>query len=302
MKRNPQLTWRAAPAGAPEGKHVAIIGGTNGIGRALGRRLAAQGADVIVVGRTFRDADRAGIRFIEADLSLMREARRVASLLPAEALDAVIFTAGIIAAPQREETAEGIERDMAVSYLNRLAILDAIAPQLGSGRAPGARRPRVFVMGYPGSGATGVPEDLNAEHAYKPMPVHMNTVVGNEALVLDAARRYPRAAFFGLNPGLVHTGIRDNFLGKGSIKWRVANALFSLLAPSAARYAERIVPLLFSPDLDAHRGAMFDNRGRAILASEGLGPDRIAAFMDASERLIARAGVRTAGAGASSCA
>ncbi len=32
------------------------------------------------------------------------------------------------------------------------------------------------------------------------MPVHMNTVAGNEMLVLDAAKRYPNASIFGLNP------------------------------------------------------------------------------------------------------
>jgi hypothetical protein len=45
----------------------------------------------------------------------MREARRVAAALPAEPLDLVIFTTGIMAGPKREVTAEDIERDMAVS-------------------------------------------------------------------------------------------------------------------------------------------------------------------------------------------
>jgi len=35
----------------------------------------------------------------------MREAQRVAALLPAETLDLLIFTAGIFAGPKREETA-----------------------------------------------------------------------------------------------------------------------------------------------------------------------------------------------------
>jgi NAD(P)-dependent dehydrogenase (short-subunit alcohol dehydrogenase family) len=34
---------------------MAMIGGTNGIGRALARLFTANGADVVVVGRTFRD-------------------------------------------------------------------------------------------------------------------------------------------------------------------------------------------------------------------------------------------------------
>lgn len=48
-----------------------------------------------------------------------------------------------------QETGEGLERDMAVSYLSRLAILDAYAPRLASAAAGGAGQAplRVFVMG-----------------------------------------------------------------------------------------------------------------------------------------------------------
>ena len=45
----------------------------------------------------------------------------------------------------------------------------------------------------------------------------MNTVAGNEAMVLDGASRYPAINFYGLNPGMVKTDIRSHFLGKGSI-------------------------------------------------------------------------------------
>lgn len=95
---------------------------------------SAKGNELSVANRwaiTFRDSDASGIEFIKADLSLMREAQRIAALLPAETLDLVIFTTGILAAPKRLETAEGIERDMAVSYLSRLVIVREIAPRLG---------------------------------------------------------------------------------------------------------------------------------------------------------------------------
>jgi NAD(P)-dependent dehydrogenase (short-subunit alcohol dehydrogenase family) len=289
MKRNMALKWHEQPLPELTGKRVAIIGGTGGIGRGLSRYLASQGADVEVVGQTFRDADVPGIKFVKADLSLMREARRVAALLEAGSLDLLIFTTGIFAAPRRQETAEGIERDLAVSYLNRFVILHAIAARLGTQRAPSSGKPRVFVMGYPGTGQTGVAEDLNAETSYKAMPAHMNTVAGNEMLVLDAARRYPNAAFFGLNPGLIKTNIRDNFFGKASWKSRVVESVIGLLTPTADDYARRISPLLFSPDIEGHSGAMFNNKGQAILPSAGLSPGHIARFMAASEALGAQA-------------
>jgi NAD(P)-dependent dehydrogenase (short-subunit alcohol dehydrogenase family) len=252
MTRDKSLVWHPVDPSTLhlEGAKVAIIGGTGGIGRALSRFLASRGATVVVVGRTFRDSDVPGIEFLEADLGLMREAKRVGQALPAETLDLVIFTTGIFVAPRRQETAEGIERDLAVSYLSSLVILREIAPRLGKARPAIRWKPRVFVMGYPAS--------------------------GNELLVLDAARRYPNARFFGLDPGLM----------KGMV---------GLLTPSRETYSRRVAPLLVSPDLEAHNGAMFDWKGHAILPSPRLtDTSYVDAFITASEELVSRASIRLA--------
>jgi NAD(P)-dependent dehydrogenase (short-subunit alcohol dehydrogenase family) len=290
MKRDKNFTWRRIdPASLDlQGIKVAIVGGTGGIGRALGRLIASRGADVIVVGRTFRDADVPRIAFINADLSLMREAKRVGAVLPAETLDIVVFTTGIFAAPRRQETPEGIERDMAVSYLSRLVILREIAPRLAATRRAAPMKPRVFVMGYPGTGQAGMLDNLNGEKSYRATPVHMNTVAGNEMLVLDAAKRYPNVNVFGLNPGLLKTEIRNNFLGEGTLRSRVVEWMIGMVNPSVETYAERLTPLLVSPDLEAHSGAMFDQKGNAILPSPKLTDAAyVTAFIAASEALVA---------------
>jgi hypothetical protein len=58
---------------------------------------------VNVVGQTFRDPGVPGIEFLQADLSLMREAERVGALLPAETLDLVLFTTAIYALVERRQ-------------------------------------------------------------------------------------------------------------------------------------------------------------------------------------------------------
>jgi NAD(P)-dependent dehydrogenase (short-subunit alcohol dehydrogenase family) len=291
MARDKSFAWhRVEPASLDlKGTDIAIVGGTGGIGRALSRFASARGASVTVVGQSFRDGDVQGIQFVKADLSLMSEARRVGVALPAETLDVVVFTTGIFAAPKRQETVEGLERDMAVSYLSRLVILREIAPRLGKSRTAAKLKPRVFVMGFPGTGQAGTLEDLNAEKSYGAMRVHMNTVAGNEMLVLDAARRYPNASFFGLNPGLIKTNIRNNFLGEGSLKSRLAEWMIGLMTPSAETYAEGVAPLLVAPDLEGHSGAMFDRKGQPILPSPKLtDPAHVSAFIAASEGLVSR--------------
>jgi hypothetical protein len=142
-----------------------------------------------VVWRTFRDAPAARLTFVAADLSSMSEAVRLGLELPVEPFDVVLFTAGIIAAKTREETHEHVERDVAISYLSRLAVLQGLSSRLGSAREDGAPRPRVFVMGSHGVGEIGDPEDLNSEENYKPLVAHANTIAGNEILVLAAKDR-----------------------------------------------------------------------------------------------------------------
>lgn len=294
MTKNPRIAWRRVPTASLDlsGYATAVVGGTGGIGREIARKLAARGARVIVVGQTFRDEGSPNLTFVKADLGLLREAQRVARELPAEDLDLVVFTTGIFAAPTREETAEGIERDMAVSYLSRRVMMRELAPRLGERRPPerAGRKPRVFVMGYPGAGQAGTLGDLNAEKSYAAMTVHMNTVAGNEMLVLDAAARYPELTVFGLNPGLIKTNIRDNFLGKGSLRSRFAETLIGWMTPTPERYAERIVPLLVSPDVEAHGGAMFDAKGHAVEPTPALTDrGRVEAFLAESDALVARA-------------
>jgi NAD(P)-dependent dehydrogenase (short-subunit alcohol dehydrogenase family) len=269
-------------------KQLAVIGGTNGLGRAIAQQALARGADVTVVGRTFRDDPAARLTFMAADLSSMSEAVRLGRELPAESFDVVLLTTGIIAAKTREETPEHVERDMAISYLNRLAVLQGLSPRLGSARTEQAPRPRVFVMGSPGYGALGNPDDLNSEGNYKPLVAHANTVAGNEALVLGANDRFPNPAFFGLAPGLIKTGIRNNFLGNGITHTLVETAI-GLVTQSPEAYAKRIVPILFAPELEGRTGLMFGSKGQPVLPTQGFDKSYVDRYMSASETLLRHA-------------
>lgn len=291
MKRDLSLKWHNVDPGSLRGRRAIVVGGTGGVGRAVSQALAARGAQVTVVGQTFRDADIANISFVQADLSLLKDAERVARELSAEQADLLVFTTGIFAAPKRQVTAEGIERDMAVSYLNRLVMLRNLAPRLGTQRIDGSLHARVFIMGYPGTGQLGTPDDLNSDRAYKVMAAHMNTVAGNEALVVNSAHRYPDLGVFGLNPGLIKSSIRSNLMGADSLKHRIMEWLIGKLAPSADDYAARILPLLVSPDLDQRSGVFFNRKAQAILPSEGMNEAYAKRYIAASAVLIAKTGV-----------
>lgn len=99
MKRDNSVLWTYQDPSLIDFKplNVAVIGGTGGTGRAISRLLALGGANVFVIGQTFRDSGVKGINFIKGDLSSIAEAKRVANELPVEKLDIAIFTTGIFA-------------------------------------------------------------------------------------------------------------------------------------------------------------------------------------------------------------
>lgn len=288
MKRDKSFSYTSPAKPDFTGRRVAVIGGTGGIGRAFAQAFAARGAEVTVVGRKFRDQGVSGIDFVAADLSLMTEARRIGETLPAESYDLILFTTGIMAGPQRELTPEGIERDLAISYLSRLVILRHMADRLGAG----GKRPRVFVMGFPGVGQKAAIEDLNSEKSYGRMKAHMNTVAGNEALILDAAQRFPKFDTFGLNPGFVKTDIRGNLFGGKNWIYHLMEGLTGLLIKDADTYASRILPLFVAPELKGRSGMMFDDKARAIHASSWLDKASVSELINASKAVIRdRAGI-----------
>jgi hypothetical protein len=57
---------------------------------------------------------------------------------------------------------------------------------------------------------------------------------------------------------------------------------------SADTYAGRIVPLLFSTDIESASGAFFNQKAIAILPSETMTPSYIDQYMAASDKLLKR--------------
>ena len=285
------IQWTRQPVASLDlsGKRVAVIGGTGGVGRALALAMAEKGAEVLVVGRTFRDQETKNISFLACDLKSLKNARDVAQQLPAEHLDLLIMTQGIFAGRQRLTNEEGIELDMAVSCLSRRIIVHEVASRLGVLRAAAASKPRVFIMGFPGKERRATVEDFNSERTYEWFQAHLNTVVGNEALVLECAARYPSLAVFGLNPGIMKSNIMAGLLGEGSLLLALQQATIGLVFPSVEQYAQRMLPLLWSADIEQHSGAMFGRLGDAIRSNPSLqDPAYLARVIEEAEKLAQR--------------
>ena len=112
---------------ALQGKLAVVTGGTDGIGAATVRALAAAGADVVAVGRSPEKAralqieldstsPRGHVRVLTSDFSLMRNVSDTVERLAADerGIDLLLHAVGILIT-KPAWTSEGIELDFAVS-------------------------------------------------------------------------------------------------------------------------------------------------------------------------------------------
>ena len=122
------------------GQTVLITGSTDGHGLALARRLAADGAEVLVHGRDEEKvqrvvADIAAQRGYVADLASLDAVRGFAERVAADhdTLDVLVNNAGV-ATMERRTSDDGFELDFAVNYLSHflltLQLLDRIRSRI----------------------------------------------------------------------------------------------------------------------------------------------------------------------------
>src|SRR5262249_18260808 len=137
-----------------ENKTVLVTGSTDGVGRLVARRLADQGARVLIHGRDrtrgeqlldkIRAANRGSAAFLPADFSSLAEVRRLADSVRQDydRLDILINNAGIgsggfcrgASAGRRETSQDGHELRFAVNYLAGFLLTRVLLPLLMLGK------------------------------------------------------------------------------------------------------------------------------------------------------------------------
>ncbi|MDN5001486.1 SDR family NAD(P)-dependent oxidoreductase [Bradyrhizobium sp. GCM10027634] len=127
------------------GKTVLITGSTDGVGRYVASRLAAEGAHVLIHGRDVArakaliheivEAGHAAPTFYQADLSSMAGTHELAAAVMRDhrRLDVFVSNAGIGSqndGPQRQESRDGHELRFAVNYLSGFLLAHLLLPLL----------------------------------------------------------------------------------------------------------------------------------------------------------------------------
>ncbi len=128
-----------------DGKTVLVTGSTDGVGRYVAAKLAAEGARVLIHGRDAQRgkalADEIGREgreqavFYQADFASLASVRQLADAVSAEhkRLDVLINNAGIgsqTLGPERMTSADGYELRFAVNYLSGFLLTHLLLPLL----------------------------------------------------------------------------------------------------------------------------------------------------------------------------
>jgi NAD(P)-dependent dehydrogenase (short-subunit alcohol dehydrogenase family) len=246
------------------GKVCIITGATSGIGLQTALRVAAMGADLVLVGRDpargaaalallKQHAPQASVVMHYADLARMDHVRELGEKLAALArIDVLINNAGA-AFWRRQTTAEGLERTFALNHLSYFLLTLLLRPRLVA--SVPARIVNVASEAH--RGATIEFDDLIGARRYNGLTAYNRSKLCNILFTRELSRRLDGTGVTAncLHPGFVASRIGDNNETLVSLGFAIAKRLFGI---SPERGAETSVYLATSPEVAGKSGGYYE--------------------------------------------
>ncbi|MEV5412497.1 SDR family NAD(P)-dependent oxidoreductase [Thermopolyspora sp. NPDC052614] len=272
-------------------RNFVIVGGTDGMGRALARHYVTTGDAVMVVGRNAAkgkgflaeagpDArDRA--HFVQADLSTLAGQRtaaaQIARIFPV--VDGLVFTAQRFHST-RMVTEDGYEATFALYYLARKTLGDALVPLLE--KAP---QPVVVNVCGPGVKAGEMHwDDLQLTQGYAGLKAMMQGSRANDLLGIGFTQEHPdsRISYVLYNPVFVATSFSGDYSKPVAVFITIAK---KLLATPVDKGVQPIIGLIDNPP--AERISAWKKRTRLPLDTPAFNPDDAARLRQITADLLA---------------
>lgn len=191
-------------------KTIVITGASNGVGAAAARRLALEGARVIVVGRdpqrTAAVATEIGAEHHLADFADLNQVRNLAEeLARLERIDVLANNAGGMFG-ERRTTVDGFERTFQVNHLAPFLLTNLLMPKLiESGASVIATASAAHYRGHLKL------DDLQSERRWNKWQAYSNAKLANVAFTRALNRRY---VLQGVNAACFHPGVVASGFGK----------------------------------------------------------------------------------------
>jgi NAD(P)-dependent dehydrogenase (short-subunit alcohol dehydrogenase family) len=237
------------------GRTAVVTGASTGIGLAACRRLAAMGADLVLVSRDPGRAAAAGgaVSAIPCDLSSLTAVRALAAelLRRCPRLHLLVNDAGCVSA-RRERTVDGLERTFAVNHLAPYLLTRLLLPRL-QGSAPA----RVVTVASVAHRKADLDlDDLQLERGYSVMRAYGRSKLCNVLFTRELARRLPGG---GVTATCLHPGVVATPIWRGAPWYArplLAAARWFMLSPEQG--AEPLVRLATDPALAGLSGAYLE--------------------------------------------
>lgn len=234
------------------GKTVLVTGATGGIGLVTARELAAQGANVVIVGRnpqkTAQVAQQLGAHHsMVADLSELSQVRRVAAEYRErfDRLDVLINNAGAMF-EKRQVSRDGLEMTWALNHLAPFLLTRQLMSLLLV--TPGSRVVTVASMGH--RTARLRLQDPEFRRGYNAWNAYAHSKLANVLFARELARRGAGVKSYSLHPGMVASGFGHNRKGTLDSLYRVVDRF----AVSPEEGAQTSIYLASTPDQLASGG------------------------------------------------
>jgi NAD(P)-dependent dehydrogenase (short-subunit alcohol dehydrogenase family) len=271
------------------GTTVVIFGGSRGLGLALAREFAGEGAHVVLAARDEAELARAAedigahggaVTTIACDLEDRGQIERTIQRIVHDrgSIDVLVNNAGIIqVGPMEHMTIEDFEQAMRTHFWGPLFAIRAALPAM---RAAGGARRLVNISSI--GGKVAVPHLLPysaSKFALTGLSVGLRSELAREGFAVTT-----------VCPGLMRTGSTYNAMFKGQHRrefawFHVSNAMpgFSI---SAARAARRIVDACRHGDPEL----VLTPAAQLAVAANGISPSLTARALSLANRVLPRAG------------
>ncbi len=234
-------------------KTILITGSTDGVGRLVAARLAAQGVEVLIHGRNHERGEsllteirKAGGRatFYPADFSSLEEVRRLAEGVNRDHhhLDVLVNNAGIgSAGSARQTSVDGYELHFAVNYLSGFLLTHLLLPRLKES-APG----RIVNVSSLGQEKIDF-SDVMLEHGYSGGRAYSQSKLAQIMFTFDPAEELKRS---GITVNALHPA---TYMDTTMVRQAGISPMSSV-----AEGAEAILHLVLSEELKSTTGLFFN--------------------------------------------
>lgn len=297
--------WTTADIPPQAGRLAIVTGSTSGLGYEAALALAGAGARVVLAARDPAKAERAmaSIRQAHAEARLEFHHLDTASLASVQEFAArwreegrsigiLLLNAGIAWAPEREETGDGFERQLATNYLGHFALTGLLLPSVE--RKASSRIVPVASLAH--RQARLHLDDLQRKRSYGPSVAYGQSKLAMLMFGLELDRRLKAAGSpirsIPAHPGVATTDITRRGDRAGPVQRLLGKAIFGLLGQSPAQGA---LPLLFAATSPEAKGGTYygpdgfgEARGypaAARIAPQALDREAAARLWSASEEL-----------------